>query len=41
MYLRQVGWWGMDSIDLSQDKDRWQAVVNELSVSIKYGEFLE
>ena len=28
MDLRQVGWWGMDLIDLSQDKDRWQAVVN-------------
>jgi hypothetical protein len=27
MYLREVGW-GMDGIDLAQDKDRWWALVN-------------
>ena len=28
MDLREVEWKGMDSIDLSQDRDRWRAVVN-------------
>jgi hypothetical protein len=28
MDLREVGWWGMDWIDLVQDRDRWQALVN-------------
>jgi hypothetical protein len=26
--LREVGWGGMDWINLAQDRDRWQAVVN-------------
>jgi hypothetical protein len=26
--LREIGWDGMDWIDLSQDRDRWRAVVN-------------
>jgi hypothetical protein len=26
--LQEVGWWGMDLIDLAQDMDRWRAVVN-------------
>jgi hypothetical protein len=28
MDLREVGWGGMDWINLAQDKDRWRAVVN-------------
>jgi hypothetical protein len=28
MDLREVGWNGMDLIDLSQDRDRWMAPVN-------------
>jgi hypothetical protein len=28
MDLPEVGWRGMDSIDLAQDRDWWQAVVN-------------
>jgi hypothetical protein len=30
MGLREVGWVGMDFIDLAQDRERWQAVVNEV-----------
>jgi hypothetical protein len=26
--LREIGWGGMDWIDLAQDKDRWRALVN-------------
>jgi hypothetical protein len=28
MDLREVGWGGMDSINLAEDRDRWRAVVN-------------
>jgi hypothetical protein len=28
MYLRKVGWDGMDWIELAQDRDRWRALVN-------------
>jgi hypothetical protein len=28
MDLREIGWGGMDWIDLAQDRDRWRAVVN-------------
>jgi hypothetical protein len=26
--LREIGWVGMDWIDLAQDKDQWRALVN-------------
>jgi hypothetical protein len=26
--LRQIGWGGMDCIDLAQDRDQWRALVN-------------
>jgi hypothetical protein len=26
--LKEVGWEGMDWINLTQDRDRWQALVN-------------
>jgi hypothetical protein len=28
MDLREIGWGGMDWIDLSQDRDPWRALVN-------------
>jgi hypothetical protein len=28
MDLREVGWEGMDWINLAQDRDRWRALVN-------------
>jgi hypothetical protein len=28
MELREVGWDGVDWIDLSQDRDQWRALVN-------------
>jgi hypothetical protein len=36
MDLREIGWDGMDLINLAQDRDQWRAVVN-----IKCWEFLE
>jgi hypothetical protein len=28
MDLREMGWDGMDWIDLAQDRDKWRALVN-------------
>jgi hypothetical protein len=28
MDLREIGWDGMDWIDLAQDRDRWRVLVN-------------
>jgi hypothetical protein len=44
MDLRELGWDGIDWIDLSQDRNQWRALVNtvmNLSGSIKCWEFLE
>jgi hypothetical protein len=30
MDLREIGWGGMDWIDLVQDRDRWRALVNRV-----------
>jgi hypothetical protein len=27
-YLREIGWDGMDWIDLAQDRDQWRTLVN-------------
>jgi hypothetical protein len=39
MDLREVGWDGMDWIDLAQERDQWTALVN--TGSIKCWEVLE
>jgi hypothetical protein len=28
MYLREIGWGGIDWIDLAQDREQWRALVN-------------
>jgi hypothetical protein len=41
--LREIGWDGMDRIDLAQDRDQWSALVNtvmNLWVSKNTGKFL-
>jgi hypothetical protein len=30
MDLREIGWGGMDRIDLAQDRDQWRALVNTI-----------
>jgi hypothetical protein len=44
MDLREIGWDGMDWIELAQDRDQWRALVNtitKLEGSIKCWEVLE
>jgi hypothetical protein len=31
MDLREIGWGGLDWLDLAQDKDQWRALVNTVS----------
>jgi hypothetical protein len=43
MYLGEMGWGGIDWIDLAQDMDRWRAFVNtimNLRVPENVGKFL-
>jgi hypothetical protein len=28
--LREIGWGGMDCIDLAEDRDQWRALVNKV-----------
>jgi hypothetical protein len=30
MVLREIGWGGMDWIDLAQDRDQWTALLNRV-----------
>jgi hypothetical protein len=41
MDLREIGWDGMDWIDLAQDSDQWRALVKEPSGYIKWWGALE
>ena len=43
MDVKEIGWEGVDWIDLAQDRDKWQAVVNtvkNLQVTSNAGNFL-
>jgi hypothetical protein len=40
MNLREVGWGGMDWIDLAQDRDQWSEHNNKLLCSINFWEVL-
>jgi hypothetical protein len=43
MDLREMGWDGMDWIDLAQDRDQWRALVNavmKLRIPQNTGKFL-
>jgi hypothetical protein len=36
MGLREIGWGGMDWIDLAQDRDQWRALVNDATSNSGY-----
>jgi hypothetical protein len=40
MDLKEVGWGGMDWIDLAEDRDGWRALVTSLRVPQIAGNFL-
>jgi hypothetical protein len=43
MDLREIGWGGMDWINLAHDRDQWRALVNtvmSLQIPLDLGKFL-
>jgi hypothetical protein len=43
MYFREIGWGGIDWIDLAQDRDQWRALVNAVincRVQLNAGNFM-
>jgi hypothetical protein len=40
MYLREIGWNGMDSTDLAQERDQWRALVNTV-LNIRFHKMLD
>jgi hypothetical protein len=39
--LREIGWEGMDWIDLAQDRDQWRALMNRvMNLGMNAGKFL-
>jgi hypothetical protein len=43
MDLREIGWYGVDWMDMAQDRDQWRALVNtvlNLRVPLNAGKFL-
>jgi hypothetical protein len=43
MNIREIGWGGLDCINLAQDRDQWRALVNtamKLGVPSNVGKFL-
>jgi hypothetical protein len=43
MYLQEVGWCGIDWIEMAQGRDKWRALVNAVMHfgSVKFEEFLD
>jgi hypothetical protein len=39
MDLREIGWGGMDWIDLAQDRDQWRALVNTV-MNLRFNKIL-
>jgi hypothetical protein len=35
MNLREIGWEGMDWIDLAQDRDQWRALMNNMVMNLR------
>jgi hypothetical protein len=40
MDLREIGWDGMDCIDLAQDRDQWRCLVNTIMNPFWFHEML-
>jgi hypothetical protein len=41
MYLREIGWGGVDWINLAKDRNQWLALVNTvMKLRVQFGKFL-